>query len=236
MPESAGYYEETLYPLQNGVLSAFAASRTPFYLTGGTALHRHYFAERYSDDLDLFVNRDDAFATHVDRALAAVEEHGYEIDEGASFRREDFARALIRTPQAALNCDFVNDTAPRFGSLVRGPMFPSIDALRNIASNKITALYRLEPKDFADLWTIARNLDFHWHELLTDAGQKLRGMGATDAADLIRSFPPDRFDSIRWRRRPDPDRFLADLRQMSRDLIEVGPNSLAAPRPESGAG
>lgn len=29
---------------------------TPFYLTGGTALSRHYFNHRYSDDIVLFVN------------------------------------------------------------------------------------------------------------------------------------------------------------------------------------
>ena len=69
MHESDIYYEEILYPLQNGVLSTLAASKAPFYLTGGTALHRHYFGLRYSDDLDLFVNQDTGFDGHVDRAL-----------------------------------------------------------------------------------------------------------------------------------------------------------------------
>ncbi len=40
MNESDSYYEETLYPLQNGVLNTLAACETPFYLTGGTALRR----------------------------------------------------------------------------------------------------------------------------------------------------------------------------------------------------
>ena len=51
MHESDAYYEEILYPLQNGVLSTLAACEAPFYLTGGTALHRYYFGFRYSDDL-----------------------------------------------------------------------------------------------------------------------------------------------------------------------------------------
>ena len=43
MHESDAYYEEILYPLQNGVLSTLAACEAPFYLTGGTALlHRYY--------------------------------------------------------------------------------------------------------------------------------------------------------------------------------------------------
>ena len=37
MHESENYYEEILYPLQNGVLSTLAACEVPFYLTGGTA-------------------------------------------------------------------------------------------------------------------------------------------------------------------------------------------------------
>ena len=46
MHESDAYYEEILYPLQNGVLSTLAACEAPFYLTGGTALHRYYFGFR----------------------------------------------------------------------------------------------------------------------------------------------------------------------------------------------
>ena len=50
MHESEAYYEETLYPLRNGVLTTHAACEAPFYLTGGTALHSHYFGFRYSKD------------------------------------------------------------------------------------------------------------------------------------------------------------------------------------------
>ena len=71
MHESEAYYEEILYPLQNGVLTTLAACEAPFYLTGGTALHRHYFGLRYSEDLDLFVNQDTGFGSYVDRALTA---------------------------------------------------------------------------------------------------------------------------------------------------------------------
>ena len=95
MHESDTYYEEILYPLQNGVLSTLAASRAPFYLTGGTALHRHYFGFRYSDDLDLFVNQDAGFDGHVDRALAALRERGYRFDGDAFLRTDQYARVLI---------------------------------------------------------------------------------------------------------------------------------------------
>lgn len=233
MPESATYYEEILYPLQTGVLSTLAASRTPFYLTGGTALHRHYFGDRYSDDLNLFVNRDDGFASHVGRALAVLEQQDYQLDQRALIRGQDFARAVVQTPDAFLQLDFVNDLVPRFGSLVSGDLFPRIDALRNILSNKLTALFRLEAKDFADLRTMANHLEFHWKDIMTEAGGKLPGTDASDLADLIRAFRPARFDTIRWRRRPDRDRFLADLAQIADDLLAVRPNSLAPANPQS---
>jgi hypothetical protein len=41
------YYEESLYPLQNGVLNVINQSGTDFFLTGGTALSRAYYHHRY---------------------------------------------------------------------------------------------------------------------------------------------------------------------------------------------
>ena len=231
MSESAAFYEEILYPLQTGVLSALASYSGPFYLTGGTALHRHYFGDRYSDDLDLFAEREPAFTTHVERAFSAIEEAGYFLAPEGSFRRTHFARAVIRTPEAALQLDFVNDTVPRFGELVSSDLFPRIDALGNILSNKLTALFRLEAKDVADLWTIANAVSFHWRDAAAEASQKLLGTSTLELAELIRGFPPDRFDAIRWRRRPDRDRFLADLAQIADDLLEVRANTLAPANP-----
>jgi len=48
------FYTESLYPFQDGVLKLINALKTPFYLTGGTAISRHYYNHRYSDDLDFF--------------------------------------------------------------------------------------------------------------------------------------------------------------------------------------
>ena len=226
MHESEAYYEAILYPLQNGVLRTLAACEAPFYLTGGTALHRHFFGFRYSDDLDLFVNRDAGFSRYVDRAFAALRERGYRFDADAFVRNDEYARVLVEDGEAMLRVDLVNDSAPRFGAMVSGSLFPRIDSLRNILSNKVTAVYRLESKDVADIWAICAHMTFRWSDVMTEANRKEAGIDAATVADLVRSFPKDLFDTIRWRERPDEKTFFADLAAIASDLLAVRENSL----------
>jgi len=54
MSEYEKYYKENLYPFQDGILAIVKRIDVPFYLTGGTALSRHYNPVRYSNDLDFF--------------------------------------------------------------------------------------------------------------------------------------------------------------------------------------
>ena len=46
--EHSQYYEEKLYPIQDGVMSIVSRCNAHFYLTGGTALSRAYYNHRYS--------------------------------------------------------------------------------------------------------------------------------------------------------------------------------------------
>lgn len=55
MPEA--FYSDKLYRFMDKVLALIRQADTALYLTGGTALCRHYLHHRYSDDLDLFVNQ-----------------------------------------------------------------------------------------------------------------------------------------------------------------------------------
>jgi predicted nucleotidyltransferase component of viral defense system len=59
------YYTNNLYPFQDLVLKLIMEVDDTFYLTGGTALGRHYLKHRYSDDLDFFVNWENAINTIV---------------------------------------------------------------------------------------------------------------------------------------------------------------------------
>ena len=74
---SPQYYEESLYPLQDGVLSILSQSGTDFFLTGGTALSRAYYNHRYSDDLDFFVNQSQTYDEQLDKVFALLREAGF---------------------------------------------------------------------------------------------------------------------------------------------------------------
>ena len=87
MKMSEKFYQKNLYPFQDGILNIVRKLNTPFYLTGGTALSRHYFNHRFSDDLDLFVNSDSNYSRHVAQTLNALEENQKQFNFAIDYRR-----------------------------------------------------------------------------------------------------------------------------------------------------
>ena len=228
MSDYAQFYEESLYPLQNGILRTLApVCGSVLSLTGGTGLSRFYFHHRYSDDLDLFGNAMEHFNEIVEASLFAIEHAGYGFVKGSIIRHEAYTQAVVQDGGTNLRLDFVNDVAPHFGEFIAHPLYPRIDSLRNILSNKITALYRLEPKDIADLYVIACSYRFDWNIALQEAEAKEAGIDAATIADIIAGFPRDMFSAIKWRIVPDPDKFYRTLSIMALDILHAGPNSLA---------
>jgi predicted nucleotidyltransferase component of viral defense system len=227
------FYEESLYPLQDGVLKAIAASHSRFYLTGGTAIGRVWFGHRYSDDLDLFLNADPAYATEAARVLELLEANaaaiGYTIHKDRTVSTKDFTQISLGAGSALLKIDLVNDVATHFGALATSAIYPKVDGLRNMLSNKLSALYRYEPKDVADIWAIAKHVRFSWQDLVLEAREKELGLDASSAAGVLGSFPAGAFQRIKWRERPSPESFAADLARIARDILEGGENGLASP-------
>jgi predicted nucleotidyltransferase component of viral defense system len=222
------FYEESLYPLQNGILRTLApVCGNVLSLTGGTALSRIYFHHRYSDDLDLFGNSVEHFNEIVEASLSALENAGYQFVKGSIIRHEAYTQAVVRNGGTNLKLDFVNDVAAHFGECIAHPLYPRIDSVRNILSNKLTALYRLEPKDIADLYFIACSYQFDWAVALQEAESKEAGLDAITIADIISTFPRDMFKAIKWRITPNPDDFFKNLTIMTRDILHASPNSLA---------
>jgi len=150
------YYEESLYPLQDGVLSILSRSGTDFFLTGGTALSRGYYNHRYSDDLDFFLDRSQSYNEQLDIVLAILDENGYSWDITKGFiRAENFTTISLKKDSTILKLDFVNDLVPHFGGVVKTDLYYRTDSIRNILSNKLSAVFRYAAKDIADIREIA---------------------------------------------------------------------------------
>jgi hypothetical protein len=210
------YYEEKLYPLQDGVMNIIARSDTDFFLTGGTALSRTYYNHRYSDDLDFFVNQSQTYDEQLDSVFARLLENGYIWDTERSFTRaEYFATITVRkASDAALKLDFVNDTAPHFGEIIRTDLFCRIDSLRNILSNKLSAIFRYAAKDIADIREIALHEDVDWSTAISDTRQKEAGIELVYIAEIMSGIPRNEFESIQWVNKPDWDEFRSDIQRI----------------------
>jgi len=158
-----------LYELQDKVLKTIFLEPSEFYLTGGTCLHRFYFAERYSDDLDFFTHESSTFAYSIREIKTRLSEQ-FKIENKVETR--DFVRFNIYENTQALQLDFVNDRVQRFGAL-KSKNKILLDNPLNILSNKLTAvLARDNPKDIFDIWVISRNLTIHWDNILKEAQMK----------------------------------------------------------------
>jgi len=164
----------------------------PFYLTGGTALSRHYYQIRYSDDLDLFVNSVPDFNKWIEKLFNKFEDSQkklkFKINYDFIIRRQSYTQILLeKHKDINLKIDFVNDVAPRYGQFENNKILGSIDGWRNILSNKITAIFRFEAKDIVDLWILSKKNTFNWKEIIHEANTKEAGVDPTTIFEVLRS-------------------------------------------------
>ena len=213
------YYEENLYPLQDGVLNILSQSGTDFFLTGGTALSRGYYNHRYSDDLDFFLDRSQTFNEQLDRVFELLTESGYSWDDKGFIRAENFATINIRSESLLLKLDFVNDLVPHFGGIEKTSVFNRTDSIRNILSNKLSAIFRYAAKDIADIREIALHEDVDWTLIIQEARQKEAGLELTYISEIMQSMPSTEFNSINWINKPDWSVFKKDIDNIVFDML-----------------
>jgi len=223
MPED--YYINKLYPLQDMVLASVATVGSEFYLTGGTALGRCYLEHRYSDDLDFFVNDAVDFKNQVNKVVARLKKDGLSFDIGAT--SDSFARLNTERNGVYLKVDFVNDVPYHSGDIVLHEKFGRVDNWRNILSNKISALSRLEAKDVADILYISMSHLFNWEQIIEEAKQKDLWVEPIEAARLIGEFPIKLFSPIKWVRPTAGLEFKKYLEQIQHEIFYGKDNSLA---------
>lgn len=226
MPET--YYSDKLYPFMDKVLDLVGKTHAAFYLTGGTALGRHYLQHRYSDDLDLFVNQAGDFRDQVKEVLEALSQGGIAFAPGTA--SDDFVRILAHQDEIPLKIDFINDVAFHYADLQEAPFFPRIDHWRNILSNKLCALSRREPKDMADILAVAGHFTFGWPDVFSEARRKDLWVEPIEISRMIKEFPVDLLKGVKWVQKIELSTYAAALEELHLDIFHGRDNSLAAKR------
>lgn len=212
-------YENTLYPLQDKVLSLIDSLGTSFYLTGGTALSRFHFNHRYSDDLDFFVNNDLKFQDYVKLIIQSLAGHG--IKHIIEIRDESFCRLTV---EDTLKVDFVNDVPAYYGAveLRTSGSYSKIDNPMNILANKVTAFSdREEPKDISDIWIISKKLPINWKTIFTAADSKAAGINAPIIAKNIEEYNLASLGRIKWINRPTDEEFKNDMAKVVEGILSI---------------
>lgn len=215
------------------MLNIVQKAGTPFFLTGGTALSRQYTHHRYSDDLDFFVVSDPEYAGHVDtillRLIEAEDTGVLNLDSTSIIKGKAYTQLFVTdtdTNKIELKVEFINDVATHYGSITVDPVLGRIDSLRNILSNKLTALFRSEPKDVADIHAIALQQSFNWRDIVTEAKSKEVGADPEIIYDMLNSFPLKYLDTIKWISQPDTDTFKHEILTIADDILYGRDNSL----------
>jgi hypothetical protein len=139
---------------------------------------------------------------------------------------DSFAQIFVEKDNTILKLDFVNDIPAHFGKMMQHPDLGVLDSLRNILSNKITSLFRYEPKDIADIWIISKNMSFSWADILDEASEKELGIDSLIAAEIISTFPLDRLNYIKWITHYDYTTIKKELDIIVNDILSGGKNSL----------
>ncbi|EFI36227.1 protein of unknown function DUF1814 [Desulfonatronospira thiodismutans ASO3-1] len=180
-----------LYELQDQVLEAVFLVDTTFYLTGGTCLHRFYFSERYSVDLDFFTNDTALFREDVRDLLNRLDQKSIQYEPVTDFR--DFVRIMV---EKKLRVDLICDRVYRSGKNVRTKKGLVLDNLLNLCANKVCAILgRDEPKDVFDLYTVYRHDPQDWAVVMEEAGKKCV-LDRETLAFRLDSFPVELVESL----------------------------------------
>ena len=84
----------------------------------------------------------------------------------------------------------------------------------------------MEPKDVADILFIAKNFSFDWPEIIEEAKNKDLWVNPLDVSRIIKEFPVDFFESIKWIIPVDQKVLDKKRLQMHNDIFYGRTNSL----------
>ena len=180
-----------LYDLQDKILDIVFDVEDEFYLTGGTALSRFFYAKRYSDDLDFFTNNSQRYPYALKNIISKLHDNfklKYEINS------RDFARFKI---DSILQVDFVNDRVLRYKEPNILENGYKIDNIENILTNKLTAVIgRDNPKDIFDIYLIDKYNIIDYQKMIQVAQEKMH-FSKDDLIVRLKSFPVSLLNNIK---------------------------------------
>jgi len=181
--------------------------------------------------LDFFVNEDPNYKIYVKSFLDYFNNPAPDINLKLNIERivitDNFSQFFLSQGDAELKMDFVNDIAVRFDEIVSDAHFGKVDSLGNILSNKISALYRFEIKDYVDIWLIAKNHKFNWRKLINQAKQKEGAVDPLEIFNLFKSFPFESLKAIKWVKQVDYNEIKEDFDKLAEDIVNGTDNSLS---------
>jgi len=149
-----------------------------------------------------------------------LSENGYSWDAAKGFiRAENFTTISLTKDSTVLKLDFVNDLVPHFGEIVETDIYYRTDSIRNILSNKLSAVFRYAAKDVADIREIALHETINWASIIQEARQKEAGLDLTYISEILQSMPKHEFDSIAWIKKPDWNVFKEDINKIVFDML-----------------
>jgi len=202
-------------------MNILSLSDTDFFLTGGTALSRAYYNHRYSDDLDFFVNQSQTYDEQLDKVLSLLKKNGFIWSSEKDFTRaKNFTTIKVRKKsEVSLKLDFVNDLVPLYGEICKTSFFFRTDSIRNILSNKLSAIFRYAAKDIADIREIALHETIDWSVIIKEAREKEAGLELTYISEILTGLPQSEFETIAWVQKPEWDVFSRDINQIVFDMV-----------------
>ncbi len=139
-----------LTDFQRTVLRLLAANRSPeSFVAGGTAINESPSSPRYSDDVDIFHDAQEAVAAAVAADAAVLTQAGFEVARIVD--QPGFKRAAVSRDGHHLRLEWVQDSAFRFFPVQLDEEFGWRLHLADLATNKVLALAgRWEVRDFVD--------------------------------------------------------------------------------------
>jgi hypothetical protein len=138
--------------LQSDILRLIASRRDPeSFIAGGVPINRS--GPRYSDDLDIFHDREERVANAAIADAKILTDAGYQVhwirQQPATYS------ATIRRGADETKLEWVADSDYRFSPVVKDDQFGYVLHVVDLAINKVmAAASRREPRDLVDLLTV----------------------------------------------------------------------------------